>query len=95
MFARPVTPAGMLRLSIQTPDGAKAARLWVAKSDSRDFRKSTWVEQAADLTAEGKGAVGVCPRPESGWLALYGEVDYEEGGVSYSLATQVRVEKAK
>jgi PhoPQ-activated pathogenicity-related protein len=89
------TQDGKLRLSIQTPDGPKTARMWVAMSETRDFRKSKWVEQRTDLAASGKDAVGVCPWPESGWLALYGEVDYEEGGVKYSLATQVRVEKAK
>jgi PhoPQ-activated pathogenicity-related protein len=89
------TQDGQLRVTMVTPSAPKLARLWVAKSDSRDFRKSKWAEQKADVAPNGKLAMGVCPRPDAGWLALYGEVDYEEGGLTYSLSTQVRVEKAK
>jgi len=86
---------GQMRLLVKTPEAPKAARLWVAKSDTRNFRNAKWEEKEANLDATGKQVVGVCPRPESGFVAFYGEVDYQVGGVMYSLSTQVRMEKAK
>src|SRR5262249_10301435 len=37
---------GKARLTVTADPGAKAARLWIAQSPTRDFRKSTWVEQS-------------------------------------------------
>ncbi len=85
------TEDGKLRLSIHTNSQPKAARLWLATSDTQDFRKSRWVEKEANISAAGKLISGVVPPPEKGCLALYGEVDYEIDGITYSLSTQVRV----
>jgi PhoPQ-activated pathogenicity-related protein len=85
------TPDGRLRLNIQSNVVPKGARLWVATSETKDFRKSRWEEKPADITVSGKQVIGVLPSPEKGFLALYGEVDFELDGMTYSLSTQVRV----
>jgi PhoPQ-activated pathogenicity-related protein len=85
------TDEGKLRLAINTNPPPKTARLWVAESDSKDFRKSRWIEKEASIIEAGKMVVGSVPPPEKACLALYGEVEYEVDGVTYSLTTQVRV----
>jgi PhoPQ-activated pathogenicity-related protein len=85
------TEDGKLRLYVHTNPPPKTARLWVATSDNKDFRKSRWMEKEANITGAGKLVVGVVPPPEKGCLALYGEVEYEIDGVTYSLSTQMRV----
>jgi PhoPQ-activated pathogenicity-related protein len=86
-------PDGRLRLTIQSSKQVKGARLWVANSDSADFRKSRWKEQPAETTEGGKTVVGTVAPPAQGRLAYYGEVDFEIDGTPYTLCTQVRVAK--
>ncbi len=85
------TEDGQFRLSIHTNTAPKAARLWVAASDTQDFRKSRWTRRDAKISEDGKLVVGTVAQPETGCLAFYGEVDYELDGLIYSLSTQVRV----
>jgi PhoPQ-activated pathogenicity-related protein len=78
-----------LRLTITADVQPKAARFWVATAKTRDFRKSEWKEQQVEL---GKGSItGLVTPPEAGFLAFYGELDYEIDGIKYTLSTQIRV----
>jgi PhoPQ-activated pathogenicity-related protein len=65
------------------------ARLWVAHSATRDFRKSVWKEQPARVD-EGT-VVDEVARPENGFVAFYAELDFEIDGSRHNLSTQVRV----
>lgn len=78
-----------LRLEVQSNPAPKAARLWVAHSPTRDFRKMTWKEQA--LKVDGAKVQGDVDLPEKGFVAFYGELEFETDGIRHVLSTQVRV----
>jgi PhoPQ-activated pathogenicity-related protein len=80
---------GNPRLTVQSDPMPKAARLWVADADKRDFRKSSWKEQAA--TIDKAAVVGAIEMPKAGFRAFYGELEYQIDGMTYYLSTQVRV----
>jgi hypothetical protein len=80
---------GKLRLTIAAKPAPSGARLWVARTASKDFRAANWTEQAADFS-DGT-IVGEVTPPETGHLAFYGEIDYEIDGLKYHLSTQVRM----
>jgi len=82
---------GRMCLSIQSSVQPKSARVWIANSDTRDFRKSRWKSQPVDFDADGKLALCLVAPPAKGYLAYYGEVEYDLDGMSWSLSTQVRV----
>jgi PhoPQ-activated pathogenicity-related protein len=79
-------------LTVECSPAPKAARLWVANSPTRDFRKSTWQEQAVKLDA---GKVrGEVKSPEKGFRVFLAECEYEEDGLPYYLSTQLRIVEA-
>lgn len=80
---------GKLRLTVQAAPPPLGARLWVAKSPTRDFRQSQWVEQA--VSVRGGSVVGMVAPPEDGYLVFYAEVDYKIDDLPYHLSTQLRV----
>jgi hypothetical protein len=82
---------GRLCLSIQSSVQPKSARVWIATSDTRDFRKSRWKGQPVDIDADGKLAACLVAPPAKGYLAYYGDVEYDLDGMVWSLSTQVRV----
>ena len=60
---------------------------------TRDFRKSKWEAKPLPL---GKGPLcGLVDPPKEGFLAFYGELDFEIDGIAYTLCTQIRVVAAK
>jgi PhoPQ-activated pathogenicity-related protein len=78
---------GNSRLLIEAKPAPRSARLWVAHTPTRDFRAADWREQEVTLS---KGIIiGEVTPPAKGYLAYYGELDYEIDGVSYRLSTQV------
>ncbi|HMC64365.1 MAG TPA: PhoPQ-activated protein PqaA family protein, partial [Gemmataceae bacterium] len=80
---------GKLWINVESSEAPKGARLWVAQSETRDFRKSKWLEQPA--VVKGNVVVGGVAPPTSGYLAFYAELDYEIDGIPYHLCTQIRV----
>jgi PhoPQ-activated pathogenicity-related protein len=84
---------GKLRLTVQSDMQPKKARLWVADSDKRDFRKSTWKEHAAVIN--GKSTVGTIEPPNGHYRVFYGEVEYQLDGITFYLSTQMRVLEKK
>ena len=83
------TANGRLRLTIDATPAPKAARLWVAQTETQDFRSAKWTEQA--VTVSNGIIIGEVTPPEQGHLAFYGELDYEIDGLKYHLSTQIRV----
>jgi PhoPQ-activated pathogenicity-related protein len=80
---------GKLRLTVEASPAPKAARLWVATSPTRDFREARWEERKVSLGMD--GVVGEVAMPKEGRLAFYGDLEYEIGGVTHNLCTQVRI----
>jgi PhoPQ-activated pathogenicity-related protein len=83
------TVNGRLRLTIAATPAPKGARLWVAQTETPDFRRVKWTEQA--MTLSNGTIIGEVTPPEKGHLAFYGELDYEIDGLQYHLSTQVRL----
>jgi PhoPQ-activated pathogenicity-related protein len=84
---------GRLRLTVEATPAPTGARLWVAQAPTQDFRRAKWREQAVTFL---KGIViGEVTPPAEGYLAFYGELDYEIDGLKYHLSTQVRVTEGR
>ncbi|MEX0802065.1 MAG: PhoPQ-activated protein PqaA family protein [Candidatus Binatia bacterium] len=79
---------GKLRLTIDATPAPKDARLWVAQTATADFRAAKWSEQSVSFA--NSRVVGEVIPPEKGYLAFFGELDYEIDGLKYQLSTQVR-----
>ena len=79
---------GRLRLEITSSPTPKSAQLWVATAPTRDFRKAQW--DPTPLPVEGTTIVGEVARPESGYIALLGDLEYEVDTIKYHLSTQIR-----
>jgi PhoPQ-activated pathogenicity-related protein len=76
-----------LTLSVTTDATAAKVRLWTARSSDLDFRNEQWESASIDLK-EGKAVASVAV-PESGHVALFGEVEFDFQGVPWSLTTLV------
>jgi PhoPQ-activated pathogenicity-related protein len=87
---------GELRLTVSSTPPAESVRLWVARSDTKDFRNAKW--EATELKAsdeaggDGEEFVGVVERPATGHIALFGEATYRQGPLPYNLSTTLRRE---
>ena len=84
---------GTPRLTVQSDPMPKAARLWVADAEKRDFRRSTWKEQPVKMN--GKAIVGAVELPAAGHRVFYAEMEYQLDGITFYLSTQVRVLEKK
>ena len=85
---------GKARLTVEARPQPLAARLWVARAATRDFRQAQFGEQA--LKVDGAVIVGEVPLPTEGHLSFFAELDYEIDGLPHQLSTQLRiVEPAK
>jgi PhoPQ-activated pathogenicity-related protein len=82
-----------LRLTIQAAPPPLGGRLWVAQAPTQDLRAATWKEQA--VTASNGNVIGEVAIPDEGYLAFYGELDYEIEGLKYHLSTQIQMSPAK
>lgn len=90
-------------LSVAFEGTLKSQRVWVADSDSRDFRKARWREEVVSSGDPGvkvivKGPVTLdlkVPAPASGFRAVYVETEFEVGGIRFPLSTQLRILEAK
>ncbi len=80
-----------MRLTVRSVEAPDSVQLWVAHSESKDFRPSKW---SASLLAESEeGAyVALVDQPKSGHIAIYAEATYKIGPTSYGLSTQIRSE---
>ena len=85
-------PGGALTLTVKSPKPPKSARLWVARSDTSDFRDADWESTAAKF--EGGAVAFSTPRPDKGFVALLGDLEYAIDDVPFHLSTQVRVAPA-
>ncbi len=75
---------GESTLTIHASPAPVAARIWTARSESRDFRESRW--ESAPLKPAEK-ITRYVPKTPSGNLALFGELEYKIDGIPYHLTT--------
>jgi PhoPQ-activated pathogenicity-related protein len=76
-----------LQVRVQSSASPKAARVWSAQSSIKDFRGAKWSSQP--MVEEDGAWVGRVAEPEQGYVALYGELQFEFQGLDYSLCTLV------
>ena len=75
---------GEARLTIHADPAPKAARLWTAQSQTRDFRESPWT--SAPLKAGESITASISPT-RNAHAAVFGELEYEVDGLPYHLTT--------
>ena len=78
---------GEMTLKVHCSQEPVAARFWVAQSSTKDFRESQW--QANPLARNSGSYVGTVARSEEGHVAYYGELEFKDQGIPYSLCTLV------
>ena len=89
-FARPAD--GGLKLSVDASLKPKAARIWTARSETRDFRDSRWESSPLE---PGSTMTAAVPGPEKGHVAIFADLDYEVEGITYHLSTQIGQQAAR
>lgn len=78
-----------LHCVVQTDTPVAAGRLWVAHSETLDFRTCLWNSIPLTLTPE--GCTGTIPLPQEGCLAVFGEIELTTDSQNFSLSTQMRI----
>jgi PhoPQ-activated pathogenicity-related protein len=81
---------GTLRLAVSADPAPAEARLWVAHSETRDFRKARWESQPVGVK-EGEPIEASVPKPNNGYVAYYADLGYEIDGLPQWLCTQLRI----
>lgn len=83
---------GHYRLIGRSDPAPRTARLFVATTDSRDFRRAWWQEQAVPLSSD---LIQVTIPPQSkAFTAAFVEVEFEADGHNYTLSSPIRVWKS-
>jgi PhoPQ-activated pathogenicity-related protein len=82
------TASGGLRLTVNASPTPRTAKVWVAHSDTLDFRESRW--NSEPMLSTGSTVSATVPKPEKGHVALFGDLEYEIDGIAYHLSTQIR-----
>jgi PhoPQ-activated pathogenicity-related protein len=80
---------GKLGLTVDVTTTPRAARVWVAQSATRDFRKAQWQERPARID-QNCVHCEVAP-PSAGFQAHFAELEFEADGRPYWLSTQMRI----
>jgi len=85
-------------LTVTSDIPAMGAKLWVAREEGRDFREAKWSSTRLTPFASGEGHTGTpasntvlatVPKPETGYVAFYVELETEYEGILCSLTTEV------
>jgi PhoPQ-activated pathogenicity-related protein len=65
--------------------------LWIAESETRDFRKAEWKKKEDAKLLPSLDMQFTVPRERGKYAAVYGEVIYEQEGLNYSLCSNVKI----
>ncbi len=76
-------------LLLKSSQKASGARLWLAKSDTLDFRPSHW--SSTPMTKDGGEYEGTASVPQEGNIAVFGELTYKLNGHPYTLSTEIKI----
>lgn len=77
-------------LTVTSTKKPQAANLWVAHSETRDFRDSKWNSQRLETSTQ--SYVGSITKPQDGHIAYYCELQFDAQGIPFSLCTVIRCE---
>jgi len=77
---------GRIELTVKVNAKPASVRLWSATSDSKDFRESNWTSTKMKSVDENLFA-GSVDKPKSGFITFYGEVQFMDETLPYSLCT--------
>jgi PhoPQ-activated pathogenicity-related protein len=88
------TDDGKLSLTITADRGPKQARLWIAKSETKDFRKARWESQPLEI-GDGKSFTATLAKPATGFISFYVDLAYDIDEIPLWLCTQLRLTGAK
>ena len=79
------------KIDIETDLSPRSAKLWTAHSETKDFRQSRWSASPVEAGTGGNGGnrTVVVPKPASGHIAFFVELDTLSESMPFSLTTQV------
>lgn len=80
------------KLTVCPDKDVKAVRYWTATSKTRDFRQSKWTSK--DITPKDVCVVEETTTGDE-YKAVLADVDYEIGGLKYTLTTQIKILEPK
>ncbi|MDP8244388.1 MAG: PhoPQ-activated protein PqaA family protein [Candidatus Hinthialibacter antarcticus] len=84
------TGDGKAGLTVSSEAPAQAIRVWFATSSDRDFRNNLW--QSQKMKADSYTTTIPIPYPKKGYLAAYGEVEFQsEASGEYTKTTRMFV----
>jgi PhoPQ-activated pathogenicity-related protein len=84
------TSAEAIELHMTSSAKPAAARFWTAVTEGKDFREAKWTSQP--MNGGDNSRVAKANRPAGKHVACFGEMEFSEGGLPYSLCTLVEVE---
>lgn len=77
-----------IKLSVTTSKQPQAAKLWLARSETKDFRDAKW--ESTPITVQPKTLSAQFAKPNVGHVAHFGELQFQINGVPYSLCTLIQ-----
>jgi PhoPQ-activated pathogenicity-related protein len=80
---------GGLGLSISSDMKPVSVSIWIAESNTKDFRDSVWKE--TKIESDGKAYKYTLKKPNNGYVALFGEAFYNINGKDLFLSTNVKI----
>ena len=84
-----------LKLDATMRGTLKSSRVWVAESETRDFRKARWTETPLPMEAGATTTTLHLAPPRSGFSAAFVEAQFDVDGLVFPLSTQLRILEAK
>lgn len=81
---------GNFTLTLTSDKPANAARLWIAKNPTKDFRKARWESQPIESDNRQAATITI-PKPKEGYICFYADVNYDVEGNPLWLCTQLRL----
>ncbi len=78
-----------LRLTVRSLESPEEVQLWMAHSETKDFRPAKWTATTMPKASDGV-YVALIDQPRSGHVAIFAEAIYKTGSSSYGLSTQIR-----
>lgn len=83
--------ADAIELHMNSSAKPSAARFWTAVTEGKDFREAKWNSEPMN-GGNGGSRLAKASRPAGKHIACFGEMEFSEGGLSYSLCTLVEVD---
>ncbi len=89
-----------VRLSVTSESKPQSMQVWTTTADSRDFRQAHWESQPvqavkAETNDNDPTYVFDLPKPEHGYSAVFGDLEFAGEKLPFYLCTQIHVVQAK